>query len=894
MAQWNRPGGNSDLLERVAQAEKAQKKKGTIWEYDPDDRPGAIAGVNLLIRLREYRTEPTYHASVTWNPIAPGTCAADIDFYVIEIEPTGAGGVPKENGRKKREYFFVKHSDDVEADVLKVVFEGDLEHPKSWYWRARVRVVDTDGRKGVWSAWTAPQLPFADANPKPPVPANLFIDFDKGEKGRDDARYRMILRCDEIGPWDIPPSDHNDPNRDQQDKQDDVRSYQFEARRCTAAGVFITKSNGEYIHKRKTVPSKPEEEDANNKVRCEFGSIRKRYYWKARVRSIDRYSRHGDWSAWTIVGTPLDNDRPPVPKNPLTDLPGFILDPDADRIELKWASPVDPDDTDPDIKDPDPDISHAQIQGSDRADFNKSLSTYWVEDPMCKKHSATFKRKKHPGPFYFRIRNVDGSGLKGNFVTESANKVVPPAPTNAPNITFSKGGKKGLRATLAVAYPGGPGYNEDYIRKFEFQFQNEDSNPNDSDDKHHQTVRIAEGEDNLSHKAIFEKIKKGEKCRARYRVEDGRDHQSAFGPWSTIVTAGGGKKPGKVSAKTLRTKPRGVEVRISPPTTWSDGTTDGFSTEEVARYKMILRDNNGSEVDRDEQVLELRKFFPFTKAEMASLALPLRVEVFAIGWDGEDDGADGITSSASPGSLELDPDSVGYDQIGSDLGANRYGYYPNVFIPANSSQGTRSYISSGGPSGQSGDLLFNTYDGKLYKYESGWWYRQVESGTDIIAGTIIADQITSGIFTGPLFRTQAAGQRVELGGTHSNLIAFYNSANAQTGQIYGYSEFVYSAGVWSLRNSLHMYSPGSVVLQGVTGISVKGTLDVEGTLWMNANPLRMENGDIRGANFIELNEDPSYTPAGGKLILYKRMGSNRVVVKYPNGNRHELAQDAAF
>lgn len=825
-----------DLISRLQDAEKKTRRVSVMDDYDDLSRPGAPTGVTLKYRIREKGINPTFRAVVTWNAIAPGTCEADINFYVVQLRPVKPNGTEIEAGRRKREIVFVEEFDEL-PEVLRADM-GHLEHPKSWCWEARVRVVDKANRRGAWSAWTGigatPYTPpWYEAIPLPPTPTGLWMDFNKGEKGRDEARYTMKLECDEVGLWDIPPGDQatteiqriklervsggtfqitfngqqtgnldwnasafdvrtklealgaiepgdvevvkkgtscwevefkgqfvgndvsmmsittgsltpgvadgkvteiQEPGDDEQDEENDVDRYVFQIRRCDASGNWITVTdanlNERFVQRRKDVSAKQEDEDNNSIVKCEFPNIRKRHFWKARVKTVDRFNRHGEWSDWTAVGTPLDTTAPPRPKHPLTGDPGFLLDVDNHRIHLEWDAAEDPDDTDSDLKDPDPDISHFQIEGSDRSDFNKGLSGWWVQDRMHRGHHKTFKRKKHPGPFHFRVRSVDSSGNKSAWVTASANSNVPSTPNAAPTITFDRGGKKQLRAKVAFTYSGAATYTDDDIDKFIVQLQAEDANPTADDPKRKRVHDIDKDESDDPQVVVFDGIKKNEKVRARYKVKDTRGHESGWSAWSTIYTAGGNKKPGKVTGKQVSTKTRAVRVSYTPPTTWSDGTIDGFSLEEVDHYIVVLKGNNGIEITRDSHFRGTQKTFHFTKAEMNALSLPLSADVYAVGIDGDNDGADGGASSASPSEIDAGDltGSVSYTQMGT-LGVSRYG--------------TTAQMNAA--SAKNGDIWINTSYSppRVFRYEGGVWNAAID-GSILVAGTVIADAIVAG------------------------------------------------------------------------------------------------------------------------------------------------------
>jgi hypothetical protein len=514
-----------------------------VWEYDPDDAPGALTGVVLKIRASEKHGNINYGASVVWNPIAPGTCQADILAYYIELRPCTVGGVEREAGRKKRRTFLVRKGTDLDADVLRVDF-GKLQHARKWHYQARGRVIDKARRLGDWSAWTDPVLARNVSTPQPPVPTGVAIaGFDKNEKDRHEPRWRLEAECDEIGVWDVPPDDlatferqrvritkydlvtggnftltyggqttatiaHDasaatvktrledlsniangdlnvskpkagvweidfvgisaDPNElsgsaaglnpaarnflietntlfergdDDPEPVTDVARYVFQIRRSNAAGTaWITYTRGaeeHFIQREKTKNARAEDRDNNNKVQCIFPNIRKRHSWKLRVRSVDIFGRRGDWSDWTLVGTASETDSPPGVKHPITGAAGFLVEIDPKRIRVTWDNDTDSDDPDADLKDPHLEISHAQIQVSDRSDFSKALSDLYKADRHVDGETKAFRKKRSQrGPFWVRVRNVNGSGKKSAWITQSGNQ------RKKPGKVRNKSGKK--------------------------------------------------------------------------------------------------------------------------------------------------------------------------------------------------------------------------------------------------------------------------------------------------------------------------------------------------------------------------------------------------------------------------------------------------------------------
>ena len=707
---------------RIKDLEKGRKYR-LFDEYDPEDRPAAVEGLVLDFHVREKRSDIRYDAVATWDPLSDNTCAADIDQYDIEIWPCTQNGNVIEEGRKDQKHFIVKDPDDLETETLKMVFK-DVEHPKRWFWKARARIIDVTQQRGEWSDFTDPVLPFTTANPEPPAPEAVFLDFDKNEKDRHEPRYRALVRFNEINFFDVPPtaprekftttldgdlaaganevkvndlppqpqpgerisvairpnkveieiisySDRNvvdkkllDVRRglegttdkshtsgdsvklsaeDQQDRQNDLESYITQIRRCTEAGVFIKDTKDKYIQRTKPHPWRSEDDDNDGVVQVVFPNIRKRHFWKARARTKDRFNRRGPWTEWTVVGSPSDVDPPP----PATDV---LVDVDNKKIHISCEIPDDPDNE----NQPHPDISHLQYYVYDNADFSGNPIR---KDKYVVGTKKTFEIKKPQNNYWARVRTVDGSGNVSNYSSNVGQKQVPPTPNNTPSISFSKGGKKGIRATLSVQYPNFASYNEDFIVAVQFAFQNEDTSPTNSDTVRRKSDHVSEDETGPC-VAVFEKIRQDERCRASYRVKDRRGHFSQWSAWSSVQVASVGRAPGKPTSIKVIPKPRAVVAKWVWPIVWNDGSAVGFSKSEVAYFVATLKRNGVVQTDPDGSPIVIttkanRAAFPMTKAE-ANLT-GYYVDVESLGWDDSTSGSQVADNTADPTDITMVP-----------------------------------------------------------------------------------------------------------------------------------------------------------------------------------------------------------------------------------------------
>jgi hypothetical protein len=208
---------------------------------------------------------------------------------------------------------------EVEDQELEVQVPGELPRPRVWYWKGRVRCRSSDGCWSAWSQWTNPLLPWSGAsNPKPPVPTygGSPVNFTKLNSGRNE-KVRLHFTYNEVGNFDIPGGDH----------QDDTDRYVVQIDRSDDGITWDgTPFRTHYYHAR--------DGDADSTRTAIFEGIRRRFWYRCRVRTIDRFNRRGDWSAWTPAALPFDDTRPPTPLNVET------WDVSTDRVAVAWDDPT--------------------------------------------------------------------------------------------------------------------------------------------------------------------------------------------------------------------------------------------------------------------------------------------------------------------------------------------------------------------------------------------------------------------------------------------------------------------------------------------------------------------------------------------------------------------------
>lgn len=376
-----------------------------------------------------------------------------------------------------------------------------------------------------------------------------------------------------------------------------------------------------------------------------------------------------------------------------------------------------------------------------------------------------------------------------------------------------------------------------------------------------------------------------------------------------IEAAVGARVPGKPTNVRTFSKTRGVKAKWGAPTSWLDLTTEDWDETEVESYNCVLFRSGVGEVDRVERIKGRSTFFPMTKAE-AQLS-GYYVEVEAIGHDQDASGLQTtIDAALTPeqiviGNADLDSGAVDYRTLAGTIGGTRFGYYSSVGTSAN-----RRYITTGAPTGKSGDALFNTYDNRMYKWEAsnGYWW-QIADGTEMTVGSITADvvrtgalesytvnafYINGGTITGTLFRTQAQGTRAEMGGSsYPDRVAIFNSSGL-VGSIQGqYLGTVFDDGALVQKSSLMIQAAGAgnniKIDAGAESIFLMSPLKAGGTIFMGGHHIRMNSGIIYNCNYIEINESAGGdTPAAGKMIIFKEDAAKNVIVKFPDGTRYRL------
>jgi len=512
---------------------------------DESDEPPLPPTVSLTIRVREVKQRLEYRGVVTWGLVSPNTCQADVDKWIVQFRPTDSGGTPIDTDTiggnpyqlRKEKRVENKGETDVHA-----VFD-QLQKPKKWYWQARVAIKDKAHRIGPWSSWTSPQLPAQDALPKPPAPTGVTVIFDTLEKTRWD-RLRAIVQWDEVVNWDVPGGD----------EEDDMRGYQVAFRICDSGGTPI----GTYVRKR-VVEAKDADADTTTHTIFQKG-IKKQRFYQARVRSIDRWNRRGDWTAWTSAAqATVDNVAPPAPSN----VTAFV---DQHRIVAEWDATKDAADSD---------ILHEDIMNFQVQVATDSGFTSIIRDVRTAGEHKSFKVRKPQTTYWVRVRSHDGSWNKSSWVSTSASKITPNAPSIA--LSFDAGGPKKSRYRVIGTVTAGTTDIDDDVAFYRVQFVHKATNvaPTGSEPRAHQDT---DPDDDL--KVIFRNIRKSHFTFMRVRAID---HQGRKGNYSGWTAGGLFSVLGSVSAFS------GVAVDKGPRRIHVDWNAMADTEDEVDGYKIEIR-----------------------------------------------------------------------------------------------------------------------------------------------------------------------------------------------------------------------------------------------------------------------------------------------------------------
>lgn len=282
-----------------------------------------------------------------------------------------------------------------------------LDFNTRYFIRVRVKWGDKVG------PWLDPPLDYTTMSEDTiPAPVNVALDFDTKEKSRH-VRYRCIVSWDEVTLPSCDPTDVDyyvvqlwrwDPNTNSFMDTEPVRKKKVEAK----------------------------DEDAGNRAKAVFFPVRRKGWYKARVRAIVNHKR-GLWSQFSPAGSPSDTTAPPTPINVT------IYDKSTNRVVVDWDAPSDPDD--PDLINED--IAYFQVQ----LHTNQSFTNLYRFDRYHHATKKSFRVKDGDlgGTYYARVRSVDASGNKSQWVPAT---IIGNSDPNATPDGVTIGGGGGVVATF--------------------------------------------------------------------------------------------------------------------------------------------------------------------------------------------------------------------------------------------------------------------------------------------------------------------------------------------------------------------------------------------------------------------------------------------------------------
>lgn len=387
------------FMETVDRARKDQRQP----KYDPDDRPAAPVNVRVDVRVQEQKNRLEFKAIARCDPLTPNTCQADIAVYVFQQRYTNAGATPQEQDAEGKNVIHTKRIDAKEVfdsgnDEPHAGFK-DLQRPKSWYIQVRARIKDKHHRLSDWSAWTTPVLPQQVALPKPPAPTITDFSFLK-DSGNRETKYEGRVTFTAVRNWDVPGGD----------KEDDMSRYIWKVQvQIGGAGPW------RILHKGSVADIDPTEDDGDGdsptSQRFHFLRVHRRHRYRCKMRSVDRWNRRGDWTAWypSTVGVAVGADTPPS-----VTIIRYIDN--KKRRGIVWEAPEDATDVNNDIK-------KIEIQMAKDSAFSNIVEKHTM--PAGHAHYRYLvPRADWDANHFIRIRTVDGEGDKNQWQPSASGQLL--------------------------------------------------------------------------------------------------------------------------------------------------------------------------------------------------------------------------------------------------------------------------------------------------------------------------------------------------------------------------------------------------------------------------------------------------------------------------------------
>jgi microcystin-dependent protein len=224
-------------------------------------------------------------------------------------------------------------------------------------------------------------LPVQEALPKPPAPTIVDLDFLK-DAGNRETKYEGRARFNEVEDWDVPGGDH----------EDDMARYIWKVQ------VQINGTGPWRLLKKGSIEDKDDDEDdAAGTGRFHFERVHRRHKYRCKMRSVDRWNRRGDWTAWypTSAGIGPGGDTPPaVTITKYIDV--------RKRRGVVWEAPEDATDISNDIK-------RIEIQIAKSSAFSTIIEKH-MSAPGHGVYRYMVPRADWDVNHYIRLRTVDGEG----------------------------------------------------------------------------------------------------------------------------------------------------------------------------------------------------------------------------------------------------------------------------------------------------------------------------------------------------------------------------------------------------------------------------------------------------------------------------------------------------
>ena len=442
MSKWQKPARADERLRRV------ERKVKKMPEPSPCGHPpAAVTGVDLSFHVKEVKTHLDYAGVVKWNPVTTDANgeSAQVERYFVQLAAVNQEGnflYREVDGRPRIQKKTVEKPDSADDDWLHALFPTVIR-PRTWYYKARVRAIDTSGCKGPWSPWTPPVLPPTESEPGPPAPGNWTIDYDRRHRGRD-GRYRMNVSWGEILNWDVPGGDASE----------DVAGYQIQIRASDDGGKTWEEPEdrpGGKEHYRTTFVTAAKDEDPGNRARASFFPVYRHHIFQVRGRTIDRYQRRGEWSPWwpelPVVSRPTDRTPPPKPRKVET----FKL---PHRVGIEWEGlpanegdrslqEVGQTESDPEENQPESaskthrDVAFFQVELSD-----DNFKTVLKRDKHVHAERKVFWVRKLKHDYWLRVRSVDAANNHSDWVKAGPVQLLRPTPPLNIRMSFDEEGKK--------------------------------------------------------------------------------------------------------------------------------------------------------------------------------------------------------------------------------------------------------------------------------------------------------------------------------------------------------------------------------------------------------------------------------------------------------------------